>query len=127
LIDDELQKPKGKIYTHSSVNVLFESISNIEKTLLAFEVNNTKFEQEKEKINFVELFRLVENFEDTLSEKCPVCETPVEQAKINPYKNAKAKLNELEGIAKIQQDRETLGRIWFRKFIISLLTLREEK
>src|SRR5690554_601218 len=106
LIDEELQKPKGKIHTHSSVTELFESITNIEKTLSTFEVNNSKFEQEKDKINFVEIFRLVQNFEDTLSDKCPVCETPVEQAKINPYKNAKAKLNELEGIAKIQQDRD---------------------
>ncbi len=106
LIDEEIQKPKGNIYTHSLVNELFEAISNIKKTLSAFEVNNTKFDQEKDKINFVEIFRLVQNFEDTLSDKCPVCETPVEQAKINPYKNAKAKLNELEGIAKIQQDRD---------------------
>jgi hypothetical protein len=106
LIDEELQKPQGLQYTHSSVNELLETISNIEKVLSSFEVNNTKFEQEKEKINFVELFRLVENFENTLSDKCPVCETPVEQAKINPYKNAKAKLNELEGIAKIQKERD---------------------
>lgn len=106
LIDEELQKPKGKIYSHSSVNEQFESISNIEKTLSTFEVNNSKFEKEKDKINFVEIFRLVQNFEDTLSDKCPVCETPVEQTKINPYKNAKAKLNELEGIVKIQQDRD---------------------
>lgn len=106
IIDEELQKPKSKLFTHSSVNELFESISSIEKTLSTFEVNNTKFEEEKEKINFVELFRLVENFEETLFDKCPVCETPVEQAKVNPYENAKTKLNELEGIAKIQQERD---------------------
>jgi AAA15 family ATPase/GTPase len=106
LIDEELQKPKGKLFTHSSINELFESITNIEKILSTFEVNNTKFEEEKEKINFVELFRLVENFEETLSDKCPVCETPVEQVKVNPYENAKTKLNELEGIAKIQQLRD---------------------
>lgn len=106
LIDEELQKPKGKTYTHSSVNELFESISNIEKTLLAFEVSSSKFEHEKDKINFIEIFRLVQNFENTLSDKCPVCETPVEQARVNPYENAKTKLNELEGIAKIQQDRD---------------------
>lgn len=106
LIDEELQKPKGNLYNHSSVNVLLDSISNIEKVISTFEINNTKFEQEKVKIDFVELFRLVENFEDTLYEKCPVCETPVEQAKINPYENAKAKLNELEGIAKVQEERD---------------------
>lgn len=106
IIDEELQKPKDKLYIHSSVNELFESINNIEKILSTFEVNNTKFEQEKEKINFVELFRLIEKFEETLSDKCPVCETPVEQVKINPYENAKSKLNELEGIAKIQQERD---------------------
>jgi len=106
LIDEELQKPKGKLFTHSSIIELFESITSIEKTLSTFEANNTKFEEEKEKINFVELFRLVEKFKETLSDKCPVCETPIEQAKINPYENAKTKLNELEGIAKIQQDRD---------------------
>jgi energy-coupling factor transporter ATP-binding protein EcfA2 len=106
IIDEKLQKPKSKLFTHSSVNELFESISSIVKTLSTFEVNNTKFEEEKEKINFVELFRLVENFEETLFDKCPVCETPVEQAKVNPYENAKTKLNELEGIAKIQQERD---------------------
>lgn len=106
LIDKELQKPKSKLFTHSSIIELFESITSIEKTLSTFEANNTKFEEEKEKINFVELFRLVEKFEETLSDKCPVCETPIEQAKINPYENAKTKLNELEGIAKIQQDRD---------------------
>lgn len=106
IIDLELQKPKGKLHNHSSVNELFDSISNIEKVLSTFKVNNTKFEQEKEKINFVELFKLVENFEDALSDRCPVCETPVELTKINPYENAKAKLNELEGIAKIQNERD---------------------
>lgn len=106
IIELELRKPKGNLHVHSSVNELFESIFNIEKVLSTFEVNNTKFEQEKEKINFIELFKLVENFEDTLSDKCPVCETPVEQAKINPYENAKAKLNELKEIAKIQHERD---------------------
>lgn len=106
IIELELRKPKGNLHIHSSVNELFESIFNIEKVLSTFEVNNTKFEQEKEKINFIELFKLVENFEDTLSDKCPVCETPVEQAKINPYENAKAKLNELKEIAKIQHERD---------------------
>lgn len=106
-IEDELQKPKEKIHTHSSINELFESISIIKKTLSTFEVNNEKLEYEKEKINFVELFRLVENFEETLSEKCPVCETPVDQAKVNPYKNAKAKLNEFKAVADIQKVRDS--------------------
>jgi DNA sulfur modification protein DndD len=106
LIDEELQKSKGKIYTHSTVIELFTSISNIEKTLGNFETNNTKFEQEKDKVNFVEIFRLVQNFEETLSDKCPVCETPIEQTTINPYSNARIKLTELGGIAKIQQERD---------------------
>jgi DNA sulfur modification protein DndD len=106
LIDEELQKPRGKIYTHSTVIELFTSISNIEITLANFATNNTKFEQEKDKVNFVEIFRLVQNFEETLSDKCPVCETPIEQTTINPYSNARIKLTELGGIAKIQQERD---------------------
>lgn len=106
LIDEELQKPKGKLYSHSSVNELFDSISKIEKIITTFEENNTKFELEKDKINFVEIFKLVQNFEDTISDKCPVCETPVVKTEINPYVNARAKLKEFEGIAQIQQDRD---------------------
>nr|NQU91215.1 AAA family ATPase [Bacteroidota bacterium] len=85
LIDEELQKPKGKIFIYSTVNELLDAISKIEKTATTFKENNIKFEQEKDKISFVEIFRLVKDFEDTLSDRCPVCETPVEQAKINPY------------------------------------------
>jgi energy-coupling factor transporter ATP-binding protein EcfA2 len=107
LLDEELQKPQEKLFNHSLVKELFDSISKIEKTATTFKENNTKFEQEKDKISFVEIFKLVQNFEDTLSDKCPVCETPVEQARINPYDNARVKLKELEGIAKIQQDRDT--------------------
>lgn len=106
ILDEELQKPKGKLFNHSSVNELFDSISKIEKTITIFEENNTKYEQEKDKISFVEIFNLVQKFEDTISDKCPVCETPIEQTKINPYDNARAKLKELEGIAIIQQVRD---------------------
>lgn len=106
LIDEELQKPKGKLFTYTTTNELLESISKIEKTITLFEENNIKFEREKEKVSFVEIFKLVQNFEETLSDKCPVCETPIEQTKINPYDNARVKLKELEGIAKIQQDRD---------------------
>jgi DNA repair exonuclease SbcCD ATPase subunit len=106
LIDEELKKPKGKLFAYTTISELLESISKIEKTITLFEENNTKFEQEKDKVSFVEIFKLVQNFEETLSDKCPVCETPIEQTKINPYDNARVKLKELEGIAKIQQDRD---------------------
>lgn len=106
LIDEELQKPKGELFTYTTTSELLESVSEIEKTITLFEENNLKFEQEKDKVSFVEIFKLVQNFEETLSDKCPVCETPIEQTKINPYENARIKLKELEGIAKIQQDRD---------------------
>jgi hypothetical protein len=106
LIDNELKKPKEKLFTHTITNELLESISKIEKTITLFEENNTKFKQEKDKVSFVEIFKLVKNFEQTLSDKCPVCETPIEQTKVNPYDNATVKLKELEGISKIQQDRD---------------------
>jgi DNA sulfur modification protein DndD len=107
LIDEELQKPQGKSFQHSSVKDLFDSIINIEKTITLFETNNTKFEQEKDKISFRSIFQLVQNFEITITDKCPVCETLVEQTTINPYDNARIKLKELEGIAEIELNRDT--------------------
>jgi DNA repair exonuclease SbcCD ATPase subunit len=106
LIDKELQKPKEKLFNYTTASELLESVSRIEKTITLFEENNTKFEQERDKVSFVGIFKLVQNFEETLSDKCPVCGTPIEQTKINPYDNARVKLKELEGIAKIQQDRD---------------------
>ena len=106
LIDEELQKPKGKLFNHTTTSELLESVSEIEKTIILFEENNLKFEQEKDKVSFVEIFKLVQNFEETLSDKCPVCETPIEKTKINPYDNARVKLSELKEIAKIQQNRD---------------------
>lgn len=61
-IDQELQKPQGKLFLHSSVKDLFDSIINIEKTITLFETNNTKFEQEKDKISFRAIFQLVHTF-----------------------------------------------------------------
>ena len=106
LIEEELQKPKGKLFNHTTTGELLKTVSDIEKTITLFQENNLNFEQKKDKISFVEIFRLVQNFEETLSDKCPVCETPIEETKINPYDNARVKLKELEGIAKIQQDRD---------------------
>ena len=106
LIDDELQKPKRKLFNHTTTNELFDSVSKIEETITLFEENNIKFEQEKDKISFRAIFQLVQNFEVSFSDKCPVCETPIEQTKINPFDNARAKLKELEGIAKIEQERD---------------------
>jgi ABC-type Mn2+/Zn2+ transport system ATPase subunit len=106
-IDEELQKPQGKLFQHSSVKDLFDSIINIEKIITLYEANNTKFEQEKDKISFRAIFQLVQNFETTITDKCPVCETPVEQTNINPYDNARIKLKELEGIAEIELNRDS--------------------
>jgi energy-coupling factor transporter ATP-binding protein EcfA2 len=85
-IYEELQKPKGKLFNHTTTSELLGTVSDIEKTITLFEENNLKFEQEKD--------------------KCPVCETPIEETKINPDDNARVKLNELKGIAKIQQNRD---------------------
>jgi len=106
-IDDELQKPQGKLFQHSSVKDLLDSISNIENIINLFEVSNTKFDQEKDKISFRAIFQLVQNFETTIPDKCPVCETPVVKTNINPYDNARIKLKELEGIAEIEFNRDT--------------------
>jgi len=106
LINEELQRPKEKLFNHTTASALLESVSKIEKTITQFEENNTKFEQEKDKISFRTIFQLVQNFESSFSDKCPVCETPIEQTKINPFDNARTKLKELEGIAKIEQERD---------------------
>ena len=107
LIDEELQKPQGNLFQHSSVKELFYSILNIEKLIALFELNNTKFEQEIGKISFRTIFQLVQGLETIITDKCPVCETPIEKTNINPYDNARIKLKELEGIAEIELNRDT--------------------
>lgn len=107
LIDEELQKPQGTLFQHPSVEDLFNSILNIEKLTTLFESNNTIFEQEKSKISYRAIFQLVQDFETIITDKCPVCETPIEETNINPYENARIKLKELEDIAEIELNQDT--------------------
>jgi energy-coupling factor transporter ATP-binding protein EcfA2 len=60
------------------------------------------YSEQKEKVVFRDLFAAVVLLEEQGPEKCPVCETPVEQTTKHPYENAKTKLKELTGIVEME-------------------------
>jgi energy-coupling factor transporter ATP-binding protein EcfA2 len=105
LIDEELQKPAPKKYDYKNTDELLTEIQSIEKLIQTFKNINERYNKEKNKINFRKIFEAVKEFEQIITDKCPVCETPISETKINPYDNAKNKLKELEEIALIENER----------------------
>jgi|WetSurMetagenome_2_1015567.scaffolds.fasta_scaffold13180_2 hypothetical protein len=105
IIDEELQKQVPKKYDYKNTEEILIEIESIEKAIILFKGKNEKYNKEKDKINFRKIFEAVKEFELTITDKCPVCETPITETKIHPYDNAKAKLKELEEIALIESER----------------------
>lgn len=105
LIELELQKPTLKSYSLLSFSDLQSNILNINNLIDTFKEWDSNYENKRNEITFRKIFEAVQEFEQIITDKCPVCETPISETKINPYLNAKAKLKELEGIALIEQER----------------------
>ncbi|MFZ3171841.1 MAG: hypothetical protein WA118_07670 [Carboxydocellales bacterium] len=76
-----------------------------------------EYEKQKDKVNFRKVFQTVLELEEISKDKCPVCETPIFSdgglnTAVHPYKNARLRLEELEEIAKLENEKEkTWGEI----------------
>ena len=89
--------------------IALPACANIDNALTALEqhVNQTKalhecYVSNRDKVNFRSLFAAIIEIQKLSPDKCPVCETPVDQATKHPFENAKTKLKELEEIAKLE-------------------------
>ena len=51
-----------------------------------------EYESKRDRVSFRELYDAAVRLEPNSADKCPLCETPIEQTALHPFKNAKVKL-----------------------------------
>lgn len=115
LLNEEIQKAEDELL---SLQKPFNHIDEEEYTRLVTEIGQIfgdykqkeeDYSQQKDKINFKNLYLAVISLKDNVSnEKCPLCETDVSKTVVNPFTKAEIEIKNLEGILKLESDLEEL-------------------
>jgi len=110
-IEIELQGLTKQKVEFKDVRDHFNQIGYLRQLIDNFKERQQLFDQKIDEINLTDLYRSVLLFESKITDKCPVCETPMLKVgnglivAENPYENAKIKLNQLKDAAAIQENR----------------------
>lgn len=79
-----------------TVSVTFDSLTTALKTL----------SEKKSEIQFKDLFQAALAVETPNPEVCPLCETPIDQAHVHPFDNARSKLEKLQEVIRLESQSE---------------------
>jgi DNA sulfur modification protein DndD len=104
-IQEELSKNQPEKVEFISIEVLFESIENIQLQLEEFKEIQSEYLRKINLVNLTILYNSLINIESLETTVCPACETPLKDTNKNPFTNAKEKLEELKSISQIQESR----------------------
>lgn len=89
----------------TEIESIFEGIDAV---LFSCKEINKEYEDNKDKINFRDLFHSTLQLEPFSKDRCPVCETPISHTVKHPYKNARERLLEFEAIAVLEKKRDDI-------------------
>lgn len=106
IIDKELSKPALIKYEIPTISTLKNNLSEVQTYLTEYKNYLSEYIEKKDTVKFKKLYDLVITLQPLAKDKCPVCETPVKDTVRHPYENAQTKLNELQYIAKLEDDLE---------------------
>jgi len=106
VIDKELSKPILIKYEIPTISILKSNLSEIQSCLTEYKNYLSEYKEKKDTVKFKNLYDLVITLQPLAKDKCPVCETPIKDAVRHPYENAQKKLNELQYIAKLENNLE---------------------
>lgn len=81
-----------------------------------------KLQARSSQVSFKDLYTAVLALEATEESQCPACDTPLTEAKTNPFEKAKTGLAQLKELAELQEEFETAER----KVSIALRKLRQQ-
>ena len=106
IIEKELSKPTLIKYEIPTFSTLKSNLSEIQFCITEYQNYQAEYKEKKDAVRFKELYDLVITLQPIAKDKCPVCETPIKNTVKHPYENAQTKLNELQYIAKLENDLE---------------------
>lgn len=106
-LEEELQKqlPQKSDVTAANLEELTQSIETNVKELEAKQDDLSKASQE---VSFKQLYEAVTRVQESSTDQCPACQTPLTQVKRNPFVHAEAELKKLEHLGQLQEAMKTL-------------------
>lgn len=106
-LESELQKqlPPKRNLTVEGLRALKQSIESDVAEIVTKQHELAKASQQ---VSFKQLYEAVADIKETSPEQCPACQTPLAQAKINPYVHASDELKKLEHLGLLQEASKTL-------------------
>ena len=68
---------------------------------------SVKLDARKSQVSFIDLYTAILALQPTEGDHCPACDTPLADAKSNPFDKAKGGLAQLKKLAELQEERKT--------------------
>ncbi|PTN11859.1 AAA family ATPase [Nitrosomonas aestuarii] len=108
-LENEVQKqlPSKNNVTSYSLDTLKQSI---ETNINQLESKQDALSRASHQVSFKQLYDAVTQLKESSPESCPACQTPLSQAKVNPFDYADAELKKLEHLSRLQDELQTLKR-----------------
>ena len=106
-LEEELQKklPQKSNVTAANLEELTQSIeTNVNK----LEAKQDELSKASQDVSFKQLYEAVTRVQESSTDQCPACQTPLTQVKINPFVYAEAELKKLQYLGQLQETEETL-------------------
>ena len=105
-LESELQKqlPQKSNLTIANLEHLKQSI---ETNLRERNAKQEELSRASQQVSYKKLFEAVTQLKEISPEKCPACQTPLLQVKVNPFDHADAELEKLEYLSSLQDALET--------------------
>ncbi|WP_287125398.1 AAA family ATPase [Desulfobacter sp.] len=106
-LEDELQKQLPQKSNVTAAN-LEELTQSIETNVNELEAKQDELSKASQDVSFKQLYEAVTRVQESSTDQCPACQTPLTQVKINPFVYAEAELKKLEYFGQLQETEETL-------------------
>jgi AAA15 family ATPase/GTPase len=93
--------------TSENLNTLRSSIDSNIENLIAKQKQLTAVSQQ---VSFKQLYEAIFQLQQSNSEQCPACQTPISQTTVDPYIHASEELQKLHQLGALQEDEKRLNQ-----------------
>ncbi|WDP92365.1 MAG: AAA family ATPase [Desulfobacter sp.] len=106
-LEEELQKQLPQKNNVTAAN-LEELTQSIETNVNELEAKQDELSKASQEVSFKQLYEAVARVQESSTDQCPACQTPLTQVKRNPFVHAETELKKLEHLGQLQEAVKTL-------------------
>ncbi len=96
--------------TNCSRQLVAELFANADVGVEKLATSQRSLDEQRSQVSFRQLFAAVQALRSEREDRCPACLTPIAEVASNPFERADAGLRELEELARLEADRDSLRR-----------------